>query len=57
MFWTFVMITGLAIVFIQLGAMSVWIAVLKLGLLGSLFIIAIAAGIIAWRKAFPRDRQ
>ena len=57
MFWTFVMITGLSIVFIQLGAMSVWIAVLKLGLLGSLFIIAIAAGIIAWRKAFPRDRQ
>ena len=47
MFWTFLMITGLAVVFIQLGAMSVWIAVLKLGLLGSLLIIAVAAGIIA----------
>jgi hypothetical protein len=57
MFWTFMMITGLAVVFIQLGAMSVWIAVLKLGLLGSLVIIAVAAGIIAWRKAFPRDRH
>ncbi len=57
MFWTFMMITGLAVVFIQLGAMSVWIAVLKLGLLGSLVIIAVAAVIIAWRKAFPRDRH
>jgi hypothetical protein len=57
MFWTFLMLTGLAIVFIQIGAMSVWIAVLKLGLLGSLVIIAVVAGIIAWRKAFPRDRH
>jgi hypothetical protein len=56
MFWTVLMLTGLAVVFTQLGAMSVWIAVLKLGLLASLLIIAVAAGIIAWRKAFPSDQ-
>ncbi len=55
MFWTVLMLTGLAVVFTQLGAMSVWIAVLKLGLLVSLLVIAVAAGIILWRKAFPRD--
>ncbi len=57
MFWTVMMLTGLAVVFSQLGAMAVWIAVLKLGLMGSLLIIAIATGIIVWRKAFPRDRH
>ncbi len=56
MFWTVLMLTGLAVVFTQLGAMSVWIAVLKLGLLASLLIIAVAAGIIVWRKAFPSDQ-
>ena len=57
MFWTVLMLTGLAVVFAQLGAMSVWIVVLKLELLASLLIIAIGAGMIAWRKAFPRDMQ
>ena len=57
MFWTVLMLTGLAVVFAQLGAMSVWIVVLKLGLLASLLIIAIGAGIIVWHKAFPRDMQ
>ena len=57
MFWTVLMLTGLAVVFAQLGAMSVWIVVLKLGLLASLLIIAIGASIIVWRKAFPRDMQ
>ena len=57
MFWTVLMLTGLAVVFAQLGAVSVWIVVLKLELLASLLIIAIGAGIIAWRKAFPRDMQ
>ena len=56
MFWTVLMLTGLAVVFTQLGAMSVWIAVLKLGLLASLLIIAVAAGIIVWRKAFSSDQ-
>ena len=55
MFWTALMLTGIAVVFTQLGAMSVWIAVLKLGLLTSLLIIAVAAGIIVWRKTFPRE--
>lgn len=56
MFWTVLMLTALAGAFIQLGAMSVWIAVLKLGLLFSLLIIAVTASIIFWRKAFPSDQ-
>ncbi len=55
MFWTFLTFAGLAVVFAQLGAMSVWISVLKIGLLLSLIIIAGGASIFIWRKVFAHQ--
>jgi hypothetical protein len=52
MFWGFLLLTGLAFVFAQLGAMSVWVSVLKMGLMLALLLLAVMGRIIVilWRK-------
>jgi hypothetical protein len=50
MFWTFLMMTGLAFVFAQLGAYSVLVAVLAGGLKLALLVIAVFVIILLWRK-------
>ena len=52
MFWGFLLLTGLAFVFVQLGAMSVWVSVLKLGLMLALLVLAVMGILILWRKVF-----
>lgn len=54
MFWGFLLLTGLALVFIQLGAMSVWVTVLKLGLMLALLVLAAMVIVVLWRKIFQR---
>ncbi len=52
MFWGFLLFAGLAAVFAQLGAMSVWQTVLKGGLMLALLIVAVMAIVLLWRKVF-----
>jgi hypothetical protein len=55
MFWTFLMMTGLALVFAQLGAYSVLVAVLAGGLKLAILIIAAFVIVILWRKVFQKN--
>ena len=55
MFWTFLMMTGLALVFAQLGAYSVLVAVLAGGLKLALLIIAAVVIVLLWRKVFQKN--
>ena len=50
MFWGFLIFAGLAFVFAQLGAMSVWLTVLKGGLQLALVVIAGLAIVLLWRR-------
>jgi hypothetical protein len=52
MFWGFLIFAGLALVFAQLGAMSVWLTVLKGGLMLALLIVVVMAILLLWRKVF-----
>ncbi len=52
MFWGFLLLTGLAFVFAQLGALSVWVTVLKLGLMLALLLMAVISIVFVWRKVF-----
>jgi hypothetical protein len=52
MFWGFLLFAGLAAVFAQLGAMSVWLVVLKVGLMLALLIVAAMVIVLLWRKVF-----
>lgn len=52
MFWGFLLFAGLAAVFAQLGAMSVWLSVLKGGLMLALLVICLMVVVLLWRKVF-----
>ena len=52
MFWGFLLLTGLAFVFAQLGAMSVWVSVLKLGLMLALLVLAVTGIVLLWHMVF-----
>ncbi|MBK9325780.1 MAG: hypothetical protein IPN00_05390 [Hydrogenophilales bacterium] len=52
MFWGFLLLSGLAFVFVQLGAMSVWVSVLKAGLTLALLALAVMGIVLLWRKVF-----
>jgi len=56
MFWTFIIFAGLALVFVKLGAYSVWMAIFSGGLkLAALVIICLISWMI-FRKVFPKPR-
>ena len=55
MFWGFLLLSGLAFVFVQLGAMSVWVVVLKLGLMVALLVLVVMGIVLLWRKLFTRN--
>jgi hypothetical protein len=57
MFWGFLLLTGLAFVFVQLGAMSVWVSVLKMGLMLALLLLAVMGIVILWRKFFGKSQD
>jgi len=50
MFWTFLLLTALAAVLIKLGAASVMVSVLSMGLQAAIFVIAILAALLLWKK-------
>ncbi len=49
------MMTGLALVFAQLGAYSVLVAVLAGGLKLALLVIAVFVIVLLWRKVFQKN--
>jgi hypothetical protein len=50
MFWGFLVLVGFAAVFAQLGAMSVWMAILRVGLQLALVVIAGLAIVLLWQR-------
>lgn len=52
MFWTFILIAALGLVFVKLGAYSVWVTILASGLKLALFVIACLGIALLWRKVF-----
>lgn len=57
MFWTFMLLVGLAVVFIKFGMMMVMVSVLAGGLQLALLVIVGAFIVHLWRKAKTRRAQ
>lgn len=55
MFWIFIIFAGLAIVFAKLGAISVWVTVLKVALFMALITVAVLVAVLLWRHVFHRQ--
>jgi hypothetical protein len=55
MFWTVLMLTGLALVFIKLGEISVWASVLSGSLHFAVLVIACLAIALFWKKVISRE--
>ncbi len=55
MFLTFVLVIGFAIVLIKLGAASVMVSVLSMGLHAALIVIAVLAAVLLWKKLSGRE--
>jgi hypothetical protein len=49
MFWTFLLFAVLALVFVKLGAYSVWVGILSIGIKAALVIICLLTTALAWR--------
>lgn len=49
MFWTFLLLTALAALLIKLGALSVTVSVLSMGLQAATAVIAILAALLFWK--------
>lgn len=56
MFLIFVLAVSLALVFVKLGALSVWVSVLSFAFKIALLIIAGFLVAVIWKKIFPRKR-
>lgn len=57
MFWIFLLLTALATILIKLGAASVMVKTLSIGLMITLIVIAILAGMLLWKKFAKRKGQ
>ena len=57
MFWIFLLAISLATVFVKLGAASIMVSVLSTGLQAAVFIIAILAVVLLWRKLSKHENQ
>lgn len=58
MFWAFMLIAALAVVFVKLGAYSVWMTILSTGLTVAILVIACLATALIWREVSSRrDRN
>lgn len=62
MFWIFLLFVILAVVFIKLGALSVWVSLLSGAIYFALLLIGGLAIALFWRKSsqrkqFERDRD
>lgn len=54
MLWIFMLVSGLAFVFVKLGMLAVWVSLLAGGLQIALLIIAVMTIILLWRMVFAR---
>lgn len=50
MFWIFLLFTALAAILIKLGAASVMVSVLSIGLKAAFIVIALLVALLIWRK-------
>lgn len=57
MFWKFILVAALAVGLLQLGAFSVWVFVLKVGLAFSVLVICGLFSLLWWRKASAKSNQ
>lgn len=57
MFWTFLLLTALAALLIKLGAASVMVSILSMGLQAAVFVIAILAALLLWKKLSKQKPQ
>jgi hypothetical protein len=57
MFWTFLLIVALAGLLIKLGAASVMLSVLSVGLSIAVIVIGILAGLLCWKKLSPKTEK
>ena len=55
MFLAFVLVIGFAFVLVKLGAASVMVNVLSMGLHAALVVIAVLAGVLLWKKLVKRE--
>lgn len=53
MFWIFLMITSAAGTFVALGMYAVWLRVLTIALMVSVFIVLGLTGGMLWKRLFP----
>lgn len=54
MFWIFILLTGIAFVFIKLGILSVWVTVLSVGLKLLMIVILALTAVFVWQKVFRK---
>ena len=57
MFWTFLLAMSLAAAFVKLGAASVMVSVLSMGLQASVIVIAILAALLLWKNLSKSEDQ
>ena len=57
MFWTFLLLAALATAFVQLGAATVMVGVLSMGLKAAVIVIAILAALLLWKKLSKNEGQ
>jgi hypothetical protein len=57
MFWTFLLVVAFSAVLIKLGATTVMVSVISLGLKSALIVIAILATLLLWKQFSKRANQ
>ena len=57
MFWIFILIGSFALMFVQLGAYSVWVSILSVGLKIAVLVITCLGIALLWRKVFGKKRS
>ena len=56
MIWVFILVIGVALTFSALGAFSVWLKLMAVGLKVALFVIGILILVFAWKHIFDKKR-
>jgi hypothetical protein len=57
MIWVFVLGAGLALTFSTLGALSVWVKLLAIGLKAALFVLGILSLAFIWKHLFRKSPE
>lgn len=57
MFWIFLLLTALAALLMKLGAVSVMVSVLSMGLQAAAIVISILATLLLWKKLSTKKEK